>query len=72
MTTKGLYHKYNVFDAETGEPVTGAFVLLPETDPIAQEALDCYAEATGNLTLQADLYEWLDDIREAQGKERLG
>lgn len=69
---QGLYHKYNVFDAETGEPIGGAFVLLPETDPIAEEALDCYAEATGNLTLQEDLYRWLDDIRERRGESRLG
>lgn len=40
---RGLYQKYTVTNAETGEEVEGCFVLKPENDTAARQALLSYA-----------------------------
>lgn len=54
----GLRSKYSVL--KDGEPQSGCFVLKPEDDAAAREALYAYADATDNSELEADLNEWLD------------
>ena len=52
----GLYHKFDVRDAKTGNPVEGfTFVLRPETDRAARVALAAYATSTTNQSLATDL-----------------
>jgi F0F1-type ATP synthase membrane subunit b/b' len=52
----GLKPKYYIFKRDTGEEVKGfAFVLRPEKDPVAQVALDAYANYTRNQALSYDL-----------------
>lgn len=57
----GLYEKYEVY--KDGDPVPNSFVLEPESDPAAREALIRYAEATDDEALAADLREWMADLR---------
>ena len=56
----GLYGKYEV--RKDGTPVESCFVLEPESDPAAREALLRYAEATDNEELADDLREWIAEI----------
>lgn len=56
----GLYEKFEVYRG--GELVDDCFVLRPEVDPAAYEALKTYADETDNETLGADLREWIDMI----------
>ena len=56
---KGLKAKYLVFKADTGEKVDNCFVLRPDKDPAAVEALRAYASATDNETLAEDIYNWV-------------
>ncbi|WP_237560643.1 hypothetical protein [Halostella litorea] len=56
----GLHDKYAVF--EDGEPVADCFVLEPETDPAAREALIRYAEETDDEELAQDLCDWVTAI----------
>ena len=53
---KGLKAKYLVFKADTGERVGNCFVLCPDKDPAAVEAIRAYARATDNETLAEDIY----------------
>ena len=53
---KGLKAKYLVFKADTGERVGNCFVLRPDKDPAAVEAIRAYASATDNETLAEDIY----------------
>ena len=55
----GLKAKYLVFKGDTGEKLENCFVLRPEKDPAAVEALRAYARATGNQTLAEDIYNWV-------------
>ena len=56
----GLFGKYVVFKADTEQMVTDfCFVLKPETDPIAWDTLQFYAEHTADRDLSDDLLEWL-------------
>jgi len=61
----GLYGKYEVY--EDGEPVNSCFVLEPESDKDAREALRTYADSTENDELAADLREWMDQLEDANG-----
>lgn len=55
---RGLYHKYTVLKG--GEPVDGFhFVLAPESDPAAREALWEYVSHTENDELAADIQDRL-------------
>ena len=55
MTERGLYDKYLVF-YQNCEEVTGFhFVLAPEKDLAAREALVTYAVCTDNEALREDL-----------------
>ena len=56
---KGLKAKYLVFKADTGEMVDNCFILRPDKDPAAVEALRAYASATDNETLAEDIYNWI-------------
>lgn len=56
---KGLKAKYLVFKADTGERVGNCFVLRPDKDPAAVEAIRAYASATDNETLAEDIYNWV-------------
>lgn len=57
---RGLYEKYEV--RKDGEIVEDCFVLEPESDSAAREALITYAERTDDDELAADLREWVVDI----------
>jgi hypothetical protein len=48
-----------------GAPLTDVFVLRPEKDPVALEALIRYAELTGNVFLHDDLWRWIERIKDA-------
>lgn len=56
----GLYEKYEV--TKDGEPVEDCFVLEPEDDSAAREALIRYAEETDNEELAEDLREWVVEL----------
>ena len=56
---KGLKEKYLVFKADTRKKVDNCFVLRPDRDPAATEALRAYANATDNETLAEDIYNWV-------------
>ena len=56
---KGLKAKYLVFKADTGERVGNCFVIRPDKDPAAVEAIRAYARATDNETLAEDIYNWV-------------
>jgi hypothetical protein len=57
---KGLYGKYRITKAD-GSPVSGfKFVLSPDNDPAAVEALRAYAFKTKNEQLAEDLFSWLE------------
>ena len=68
MCEEGLYDKYKVIKNSTKEEVAGAFVLLPESDPIAIAALKTYAELTDNVELANNIECWLETL-EMIGKE---
>lgn len=55
----GLKGKYLVFKADTGEQVSNCFVLRPDKDTAAVEALRAYANTTDNKTLAEDIYNWV-------------
>lgn len=54
-----LKGKYLVFKADTGERVSNCFVLRPDKDAAAVEALRAYACSTDNKTLSDDIYSWV-------------
>lgn len=56
---KGLKAKYLVFKADTGEMVENCFILRPDKDAAAVEALRAYAKVTDNETLKNDIYNWV-------------
>lgn len=60
--SRGLFDKYQV--QKNGEPQDGCFVLEPESDPAALEALRTYANETDNLELRSDLRGWIMAIEE--------
>lgn len=62
---RGLYEKYEVL--RDGEPVEGTFVLRPETDQAAQEAILAYADATDDEELAYDLRFWISYYQNAEG-----
>lgn len=59
---KGLDIKYNVTKVKDGSIVNNCFVLRPDKDKCAKEALLKYAEVTDNKVLALDIITWLDDI----------
>lgn len=59
---RGLYHKYDVTNAETGEELEGEiFVLRVDRDPHAREAVRAYARSVRNENAQLadDLERWV-------------
>ena len=63
---KGLKSKYLVFKADTGERVGNCFVLRPDKDHAAVEAIRAYASATDNETLAEDIYNWVGKCEPVQ------
>ncbi len=55
----GLKRKFLIFKSDTGEMIENCFVLRPDKDPAAVEALRAYASATDNETLAKDIYNWV-------------
>lgn len=47
MNGKAITKRYEVRDGDTGEPVRGAYVLIPEEDPYAETAMFAYAALCG-------------------------
>lgn len=66
---KGLREKYLVFKADTGERIVNCFVLRPDKDTAAVEALRAYAKATDNKSLATDIYNWVGTDRDARMPE---
>lgn len=64
---KGLKVKYLVFKADTGEMVDNCFILRPDKDAVAVEALRAYAKVTDNETLAKDIYNWVGNGVTVQG-----
>lgn len=58
----GLKVKYRVYKARNGEPVENCFVLRPDKDYAAIQALYAYAGSTDNVQLKEDIYRWLELI----------
>ena len=56
---KGLKAKYLVFKADTGAKVDNCFILRPDKDSAAVEALRAYARNAENETLAQDIYDWV-------------
>lgn len=75
-SNNGLKVKYNVTKTKDGTPVYDCFVLRPDKDPAAVEALRAYAQATPNRALAADIQAWvgppqpltLEQLRERDGQ----
>ncbi len=63
---EGLKIKYDVFKVSDGSPVYNCFVLRPDRDHAAVEALRAYAATTENRALAADIIQWVgaDPIKE--------
>lgn len=67
-TEHGLHRKYDVRrlnDPEGKHDDCRYFVLDPQHDPIARDALALYADRVGeagNEELEMDLIQWLDDL----------
>jgi hypothetical protein len=68
---KGLHVKYNVTKVDTGELVGNCFVLRPDKDPAAVEALKAYAAATDNLQLKNDILNWINPVPEFKSLDDL-
>jgi hypothetical protein len=60
--SEGLKVKYNVTKVEDGSVINNCFVLRPDKDKFAKEALLKYAEVTDNKLLTLDILNWLDTI----------
>lgn len=65
---KGLYRKFDVRSAKTGEYIPSAFVMLPEKDHAAVVALRQYALniEPENPILSADILHWMGTIVEKE------
>ena len=63
MTSRGLYHKFNV-EKPNGEIVDDCFVLRPDKDDDAKNALAFYAFLIlrKNHQLSKDILEWLEEL----------
>ena len=61
---EGLRRKYIVVKADTGEDVPDCFVLRPAKDKAAIKAILAYANATENKTLAADLFLWMERLKQ--------
>ena len=59
---RGLYVKYHVTKIRDGKVVDGCFVLRPDIDPAAVEALRVYAKTTDNRMLAHDINVWMNNI----------
>lgn len=63
-TDNGLFDKYEVL--KDGEEQDACFVLKPETDDAALEALRTYANTTEDLQLRSELRGWIMAIEEGK------
>ena len=60
----GLEVKYNVYKVDNGAVVNNCFVLRPEKDEAAVEALRAYADCTKNKALAENILDWIEDLEE--------
>lgn len=67
---EGLYQKYEVYKG--GEAVPNSFVLEPESDPAAREAIAVYARSTDDPELAADLQEWVGKLEGQESDGEVG
>jgi len=67
MHRKGLIVKYDVRKVETGELVNNCFVLRPDKDPAAVDALIEYARSSENMELRQDIANWLKNVAGKEG-----
>jgi len=58
----GLKRKYIVLKSDTGDLVENCFVLRPDKDYAAIEALQTYANRTPNRTLGKEIKAWINSI----------
>lgn len=64
---KGLYNKYKVFKASTGEQVKEkCFVLIPSKDKVARHALLSYAAFTDDKQLSENIEAWIYSLKEVK------
>ena len=63
---EGLKRKYFVFKSDTGELVENCFILRPDRDETAKEALRAYARSTDNKQLAHDIFCWVGPLEEAE------
>lgn len=64
---EGLKDKYLVFNAASGKKIENCFVLRPDRDTAAVDALRTYANSTDNKTLREDIHNWVGKDEPAQG-----
>jgi len=72
----GLEHRFNVSRVD-GRDLPGRdregtryFVLDPANDIDARNALEAYADSTGNRELAEDLYVWITELDKDQAEAR--
>lgn len=68
-STDGLHEKYQVSKSE--DAVENCFVLEPQSDDAAREALLRYAEVTNNTELATDLREWVAELNTQPSEKAL-
>jgi len=62
--SRGLHEKYVV--TKNGFRVESAFILEPQDDKAARDALLAYADSTENSELAKDLRVWVKNIEESK------
>jgi len=67
----GLKVKYLVFKARNNTPVENCFVLRPDKDPAAIQALMSYSVHTENKQLAADISNWIEHIIREEAENAL-
>ena len=71
MNGQALTKRYEVRDAETGETVTGAYVLVPGEDPYAETAMFAYGSLCGLEESHRRAVAMSADPQDPQGRELL-
>lgn len=68
----GLKVKYRVYKAKDNTPVENCFVLRPDKDAAAIQALISYAIFTSNRQLAKDILDWIRPYAEAELEAQKG
>jgi len=67
LSESGLHEKYTVL--KDGEEQEGCFVLKPESDNAALEALITYADETPDFQLRSELRGWIMAIDQRNNRD---